>query len=114
MDIDKDAYEAGKTASKAKKTPKTKPISESQATGFDLTADYIAGRKLADQKLQAFDKGLKDRLKEAHAFASVEFSHSSFELPEYPLVKMLPPSEETTDSFMGLLYGYQTIEITQD
>ena len=116
MDIDKDAYEAGKTASKAKKTPKKKPISDSQAAAFDLTADYIAGRTLADQKLQAFNKGLKDRLKEARAFASVEFSNSSFELPASPFIKMLPPSEEEEEeegSFMGLLYGYQTVEITQ-
>jgi len=99
----------------SKKTPKKKPISDSQAAAFDLTADYIAGRTLADQKLQAFNKGLKDRLKEARAFASVEFSNSSFELPASPFIKMLPPSEEEEEegSFMGLLYGYQTIEVTQ-
>jgi len=98
----------------SKKTPKTKPPSGSQSVGFDLTADYIAGRALADQKLQAFNKGLNDRLAEARTFASAEFSNASFELEEAPSIKALPPSEETTNSFIGLLYGYQTVEIIQD
>lgn len=109
MAVDKSAYEAAKT----KKT-KTNPPPGSQPIGFDLTADYNAGRALADQKLQAFNKGLSDRMTEARTFASVEFSNASFELPETLSIKALPPSEETTNSFIGLLYGYQTIEITQD
>ena len=114
MDIDKAAYEAGKNASKAKKIPKTKPPSGSQSVAFDLTADKEAGKALGRQKLQAFHEGLQEVLSDARSFMDVHYSRSSFELPAAPAVKALPSSEEIADSFMGLLYGYETIEVTQD
>ena len=98
----------------SKKTPKTKPPSGSQSVAFDLTADKEAGKALGRQKLQAFHEGLQEVLSDARQFMNVQYSQSSFELPAAPTVKALPPSEETTDSFMGLLYGYETVEITQN
>jgi len=113
MDIDKAAYEAGKNASKTRKA-KTKPPSGSQSVGFDLTEDKEAGKVLGRLKLQAFHEGLQEVLSDARSFMNLEYSRASFELPAVLVVKALPPSEETTDSFMGLLYGYQTVEIPQD
>jgi len=113
MDIDKAAYEAGKNASKARKA-KTKPPSGSQSVAFDLTADKEAGKALGRQKLQAFHEGLQEVLSDARQFMHVQYSQASFELPTAPAVKALPPSEETTDLFMGMFYGYETIEVTQD
>jgi len=98
----------------AKKIPRTKPPTGSQSTGFDLTEDKEAGKKLGRLKLQAFNEGLNEVLNDARQFMNTHYSRSSFQLPTAPPVRALPPSEEITDSFMALLYGYEDDEITQN